>query len=145
MILCENIFKTLFIPNQQSLGADIFKECSLHVTCHMLHVTCHMSCVTSQVLFLIYFFFTKLASYLAESMLSMGLPRLVLYKFIADLQNVIFSESGPLGPFSHRVAMSVCLCVCAIGCSFFLGLSLAMRSHDQFKASHWGKIKLVTI
>ena len=31
----------------------------------------------------------------------------------------------------------VCLFVCAIGCSFFRGLSLALRSHDQFQASHW--------
>ena len=41
--------------------------------------------------------------------------------------------------FSHRVAMSVsgsmCVCVCAIRC-IFLGLSLALRSHDQFQASH---------
>ena len=33
--------------------------------------------------------------------------------------------------------MSVCLSVCAIGCSFFQGLSLAFRSHDQIPASHW--------
>ena len=33
--------------------------------------------------------------------------------------------------------MSVCLCVRAIECSFFLGLSLALRSHDQIPASHW--------
>ena len=38
---------------------------------------------------------------------------------------------------SHRVAMSVAVCVCAIGCSFFLVLSLALRSHDQIQASHW--------
>ena len=31
----------------------------------------------------------------------------------------------------------MCLFVCAIGCSFFLGLSVALRSHDQFQASHW--------
>ena len=38
----------------------------------------------------------------------------------------VFTESAPLGRFSHRVAMSVCLfvclSVCAIGCSFFPGL-----------------------
>ena len=33
--------------------------------------------------------------------------------------------------------MCVCLFVCAIGCSFFLGLSLALRSQDQIPASHW--------
>ena len=32
-----------------------------------------------------------------------------------------------------------CLSVCAIGCSFFQGL-LALRSHDQFQASHWSSI-----
>ena len=33
---------------------------------------------------------------------------------------------------------SVNLWLCAIGCSFcFRGLSLALRSHDQFQAFHW--------
>ena len=31
----------------------------------------------------------------------------------------IFIESVQLGRFSHRVTMSVRVCVCAIGCSFF--------------------------
>ena len=30
-----------------------------------------------------------------------------------------------------------CPFVCDIECSFFLGLSLALRSHDQIPASHW--------
>ena len=36
-----------------------------------------------------------------------------------------FHQLGPtaLGRVGHRVAMSVLVCVCAIGCSFFLGLS----------------------
>ena len=38
---------------------------------------------------------------------------------------LIFTESAPLGRFSHRVAMSVCVIVCAIGCNFFP------------EASHW--------
>ena len=37
----------------------------------------------------------------------------------------------PLGRVSHRVALSVILSVCANGC-IFLGLLLALRSHDQF-------------
>ena len=45
----------------------------------------------------------------------------------------MFTESASLRWFSHRVAISICLSVCAIRCSFFLGL----RSHDQFQASHW--------
>ena len=49
----------------------------------------------------------------------------------------IFTESAPLGRFSHRVVMSVVLGFCAIKCSCFLGLSLALRSHDQFQDSHW--------
>ena len=52
----------------------------------------------------------------------------------------IFTNSAPLGRVGHRVAMSRCVCVCAIGCSFFLGLSLALRSHDQFQASHWSSL-----
>ena len=53
----------------------------------------------------------------------------------------LFSPTRPpLGRVGHRVAMSVCLCVCvsvcAIECSFFRGLSLALKSHDQIQASH---------
>ena len=48
----------------------------------------------------------------------------------------IFIES----PFPS-VCLCVCLSVCAIGCSFFRGLSLALRSHDQIPASHWSKKK----
>ena len=42
-----------------------------------------------------------------------------------------FHWIGPLGRFSHRVTISVCLSVRAIGCSFFPGFSFALRSHDQ--------------
>ena len=54
----------------------------------------------------------------------------------------IFTVTAPLGRFSQRFAMSVCLCVCLFVClrhrmQFFLGLSLALRSHDQFQACHW--------
>ena len=42
-------------------------------------------------------------------------------------------ESAPLGRFSHRVAMSVCLTVCLCQClQFFLGLPLALWSHDIY-------------
>ena len=34
----------------------------------------------------------------------------------------------------------VCLSVFAIGYSFFPGLSLALRSHNQFQASHWASL-----
>ena len=50
---------------------------------------------------------------------------------------LLFTESAPLGRFSLKVAMYRCLSVCAMRCSFFLGLSLALRSHDHFQASHW--------
>ena len=44
-----------------------------------------------------------------------------------------FQWIGPLGQFSLRVAMSVCLSVCLRHwMQFFLGLSPALRSHDQF-------------
>ena len=49
----------------------------------------------------------------------------------------IFTNSATLRRVGHRAAMSVCVCVCAIGCIFFRGLSLALRSHDQIPASHW--------
>ena len=38
------------------------------------------------------------------------------------------------------VIESPCPSICAIGCSFFRGLSLALRSHDQFQASHWSSL-----
>ena len=43
-----------------------------------------------------------------------------------------FNESAPMGQFCHRVPMSIYVSVWAIGCSFLQGLSLALRSHDQF-------------
>ena len=51
---------------------------------------------------------------------------------------MIFTDlADSLGPFSHRVAMSVCLSGCLRHLvKFFLGLSLALRSYDHFQASH---------
>ena len=47
----------------------------------------------------------------------------------------LFTNWAPLGRVGHRVAISrclfVCVSVCAIGCGFFRGLTLALRSHDQ--------------
>ena len=57
--------------------------------------------------------------------------------YCTDLQNIFtFTKSASLCPFSHRVAMSLCLsgCLCH-WVQFFLGLSFALRSHDQFQAS----------
>ena len=58
--------------------------------------------------------------------------------------DLIFTNSAPLGRVGYRVAMSVCVfvceCFCAIGCSFFGCSSLALRSHDQFQASHWSSL-----
>ena len=46
---------------------------------------------------------------------------------------VAFHWNGPLGHFSLRVAMSVCVSVCLRHwMQFFLGLSSGLRSHDQF-------------
>ena len=45
----------------------------------------------------------------------------------------MFTDSAPLDRVSHRVAISVCMSVCAIRCSFMGGLSWAQRSHDQFQ------------
>ena len=55
-----------------------------------------------------------------------------------------FSKNRTLGRFFHRVAMSVYIyiyiCICPLPMGFFWGLSLALRSHDQFKASHWSTL-----
>ena len=50
----------------------------------------------------------------------------------------LFTESAPLGRFSHRVAMTICgyVVVCHRVHFLFLGLSLDLRSHDPFQASH---------
>ena len=56
------------------------------------------------------------------------------------LLSIIFTNSASLGRVGHKVAMSRCVWYCTIGCSFFLGLSLALRSHDQFEASHWSSL-----
>ena len=49
-------------------------------------------------------------------------------------------EEALLGRVGHRVTMSVRVSMCAIGCSFFLGLSLDLRPHDQIPASHWSTL-----
>ena len=45
---------------------------------------------------------------------------------------MLFHQLGPLGLVVQVVAMSVCKSVCLFVLNFFLGLSLALRSHDQF-------------
>ena len=40
----------------------------------------------------------------------------------------------------HRVAMSVCLSVCPLLMLFFFRSLIALRSHDQFKASDWSTL-----
>ena len=49
-----------------------------------------------------------------------------------------FKKISPTRPhWAELVIESPCPYVCAIKCSFFLGISLALRSHDQIPASHW--------
>ena len=65
----------------------------------------------------------------------------LIWEFSLNFKNYpchmsLFTNSAPLGPIGHRVALSVCLCVCfRHEVQFFLGLSLALRSHDQIPAS----------
>ena len=51
-----------------------------------------------------------------------------------------FYQIGPLGRFGLDVVMSIRLCVSEylfpFSCYFLRGLSLALKSHDQFEASH---------
>ena len=50
----------------------------------------------------------------------------------------IFTEWAPLGRFSHRVAMSLCVCVCAIESQGSKGGPRgAKQSPIVFEASHW--------
>ena len=45
---------------------------------------------------------------------------------------------GPKARPSHGIDVCVCMYVClSVPHIFFLGLSLALRSHDQIPASHW--------
>ena len=61
---------------------------------------------------------------------------------VRKTKHVVFTNSAPLSRVGHRVAMSMCLFVCLRHrVQFFsLGLSLALRSHDQFQASHWSSL-----
>ena len=61
----------------------------------------------------------------------------------------VFSPTRPSGPCwssSHHVRMSFCLSVCVcvwfwpLCAVFFRGLSLPLRSHDQFQACHWSSL-----
>ena len=47
MILCENIFKTLSLPNRKRKGTELLENIyfSLHGTCHISRVWCHVSVV----------------------------------------------------------------------------------------------------
>ena len=49
---------------------------------------------------------------------------------------VTFSKNRPIGQFPLLVPTFVCLYVPST-VNLCLGLSLALRSHDQFKISHW--------
>ena len=59
------------------------------------------------------------------------------YRFF--LSSFSFSPTWPSGP-GWSWSCEVCLCMClyiSSKCSLFQSLSLALRSHDQFQASHW--------
>ena len=50
-----------------------------------------------------------------------------------------FSPTLPSGP-SRSSSHNVHVYICPLPAYFFQGLSLALRSHDQFKASHWSTL-----
>ena len=55
---------------------------------------------------------------------------------------MIFKESTlrPIISLSHNVSLYIHLSACLsvpFSCHLFQGLSFALRSHDQIKASHW--------
>ena len=61
---------------------------------------------------------------------------------ITQISIYTFHQLGPSGPSwssSCNVHISIYLYV-PFQCKFFLGLSLALRSHDQFQASHWSTL-----
>ena len=61
VILLFRIFKTLYIPNNKSWGADFLRECSPHyvssVSYHVSGVRCHMTGVTCNIIILLFFFY----------------------------------------------------------------------------------------
>ena len=69
------------------------------------------------------------------------IPLYVLYSYFVCME---FSSNRPLGRFDLVVAMSVpasgTLGLVPFPCDFFRGLSLALRSHDQFEASDWSTL-----
>ena len=97
-----------------------------HFTCHMLHVTCHMSGVLCHQ----FIFYMVVEPVVGGSVINGAYP---IYFFTASAH---WADSVIELP-CPSVCMCVCLFVCAIGCSFLLGLSLTLRSHDEFQACHW--------
>ena len=59
-----------------------------------------------------------------------------------------FSPTRPSGPSwsssRHVRLLFVCLSV-PFPCDFFQGLSLALRSHDQFEVSHWPYYHMIKV
>ena len=89
------------------------------VTCHMSRVTCHMSHVRCH--FFLFFSGQSGEAYRWRVCYQRVLPGLVFFLKGEGLRGrgSIFTDSAPLGRVGLRVAMSVFLFVCAIGCSFF--------------------------
>ena len=64
----------------------------------------------------------------------------VLQKYNCNIKQKKIIKMDPEG---GRGPLDVCLCVCCqcpLPMQFFLGLSLALWSHDQFEASHWSTL-----
>ena len=65
--------------------------------------------------------------------------KVYLLLFSSPYWDRIFKESAlrPLLSSSRNVSLCICLRLCPFPMQFFLGLSLALRSHGQMPASHW--------
>ena len=106
--------------------------------CHVSHFMCHMSCFTCHMSHVTFFFYKVVELVVGGSFIN----RTTLSS-LKWFSSPYFQSIGPLGQCFHRVAMSVCLPFCVsdpFSCYLFWGLSLALRSHDQFKASHWSTL-----
>ena len=94
---------------------------------HMWHVTWHMSHVTFETLLFETKSAQKCQKVQTNSQQCLKVQKSVHYRcyyLLKPRESVtsiceIFTNSSPLGRVGHKVVMSVCLYVCAIGCSFF--------------------------
>ena len=84
--------------------------------------------------------FLELGTFFKSGNIGQRRVKVIVHSIHDKLFTQLFSLNRPHWADSIIESLFPFMCVlgvCAIGCSFFLGLSLVLRSHDQFQTSHW--------